>query len=579
MRTEAIGFVRTSATDPRVIEGVAVPYGVVSRPTELLPGSGQIVREAWAPASFARDVAEWADRADGRRMPFRPRHGEKPVGSVVALRDQADGVWFQARIREGVRGDEYLADVADGINGVSVEGMWNEPPRRLKDGTVLHRSGRLHGIAGSDNPAYDGAHIALRDMEDSMDCSTCGAAMIAGVAHTCAAQPAAPAAPVTTPEPAALRDAASSTATAAAAQRDAIRADAIVATAQRSPITIARDALIYGREAASLADGSHPSFLSDGWKAKNGDRDAQDRLFRYERSTQDWMQSMERDALVALRAGDVISSEIPGAYPNEYVPGLLTPRIIKGRPMGGFFNRFPIADATPKIFPKVTTSTSVAVQAAEGTNPAASDFATTAVTVTPGLYGGETVVSRQTLDGSNPAAEAMIMADLMESYAQASEAIIKAAVEAGASASGTAITAATPYAGILGNVLKYFTTRFKLAEGQFVPVALFSVLANQLSAGDGRPLIPAIGPVNADGTINAENDAIGYRMLGAQGVMSYASTVNVVVTAKKNDYAIFESPIARFSYDAVTGPAGVRVGLWAYLAVGTRLGGLSVTAA
>jgi len=42
---------------------------------------------------------------------------------------------------------------------------------------------------------------------------------------------------------------------------------------------------------------------------------------------------------------------------------------------------------------------------------------------------------------------------------------------------------------------------------------------------------------------------------------------------------IFESPIARFSYDQVVGPAAVRVGIWAYLVVGQRLGSLKVTAA
>jgi hypothetical protein len=226
----------------------------------------------------------------------------------------------------------------------------------------------------------------------------------------------------------------------------------------------------------------------------------------------------------------------------------------------------------------VTTSTTVAVQSAEGVNPAASDFATTAVTVTPLIYGAETVVSRQALDGSNPAAEAMVMQDMMEAYAQASEAIIVAAVEAGSTASGTAITAATPFAGLLGNIVKYASTRFNPAQGQFVPAALFAVAATQLSAGDGRPLIPAINPVNADGQLSGQ---LGYSMLGAAGAMSYGSTVNVVVTARKSDFVIFESPIARFSYDAVTGPAGVRIGLWAYLGVGVRNvgGSLKVTAA
>jgi hypothetical protein len=276
------------------------------------------------------------------------------------------------------------------------------------------------------------------------------------------------------------------------------------------------------------------------------------------------------------RAGDVLSSEIPGAYPNDYVPGLLTPRILKGRPMGDFYNRFPIADARPRIFPKVTTSTTVAVQSAEGAALSSTDFATTAVTATPLMYGAYTDVSRQTLDGADPAAQAMVLQDLVEAYAQASEAVIKTAVEAGSTASGVAITAATPYAGTLANVVNYFGTRFRPAEGAFIPSALFSVL---LAQGDttGRPFLPMIGQVNSDGSV--ERGGIQADVLGAKTRLSWASTVNVCVFGVPSDFVVYESAIAQFSYDQVVGPQAVRIGIWAYLVVGTRLGSLKVTAA
>jgi hypothetical protein len=244
--------------------------------------------------------------------------------------------------------------------------------------------------------------------------------------------------------------------------------------------------------------------------------------------------------------------------------------------MGGFYERTPISDAQPKIFPKVTTSTTVAVQSAEGVNPAASDLATTAVTATPLLYGAETVVSRQVIDGGSPSAQNMILSDMIEAYAQASETVIKTAVEAGATASGTAITAATPYAGLQGNVVAYQATRFKPAKGQFVPPALYTVALAQADT-TGRPFYTYVNPVNSQATIEA-GGASG-NILGAVEYLSWASTTNVVVTGRPEDYVIFESSIARFSYDAVTGPAGVRIGIWAYLVVGTRLGSLKVTAA
>ena len=128
--------------------------------------------------------------------------------------------------------------------------------------------------------------------------------------------------------------------------------------------------------------------------------------------------------------------------------------------------------------------------------PRRSDFATTAVTATPLLYGAETVVSRQVLDGGDPSAQNMILDDMIEAYAQASETVIKTAVEAGASASGSAITAATPYAGLQANVVAYQAARFAPARGQFVPPALYTVALAQADT-TGRPFFTYINPVNA----------------------------------------------------------------------------------
>jgi hypothetical protein len=180
------------------------------------------------------------------------------------------------------------------------------------------------------------------------------------------------------------------------------------------------------------------------------------------------------------------------------------------------------------------------------------------------------------LDGSSPAAEAMVIADMIEAYAQASEAVIKTAVEAGSTASGVAIVAATPYAGTLGQVVAYYAARFRPAQAEFIPPALYPVLLAQADTS-GRPLLPAVGPINASGT--TQDGAVGANLLGATVYLSYASTANVVVTGRSNDFVIMESPIARFSYDQVVGPAAVRIGIWAYLAVGQRLGSIKVTAA
>ena len=564
IKTETLTTLREVADEPRTFEGIAVPYGMVASDTEL--GA-----EAFAPGAFKASVEHWMARQDGARMAFRPAHGEKPVGTVPILSDTPDGVRFRVSIFDTPAGDEYIAQVKQGLNGVSVEAGLDKNPRRTRDGTVIHRSARLYAIAGSVNPAYDGARIALRDMEDQVSDEQEQPVTIPGSLGNTIELRTAGVDKLEADAPAVVQ--------LTQAERSAReQADAKVQLIQRSPIRVTRDALIYGRDAASLPDGTHPGFLSDGFKAWQGDRDAADRQYRYGLAARDIADQMEREAVLAFRAGDVLSSEIPGAYPNDYIPSLLTPRILKGRPMGGFFNRLPIADARPRIFPKVTTSTTVAVQSAEGANPAASDFATTAVSVTPALYGAVTDVSRQVIDGSDPAAEAMLMQDMFEAYAQASETVIKTAVEAGATASGTAITAATPYVGLLGNIVAYSVARFRDSEGQFIPSALWAVAAKQGDTGSLRPLLAPIGPQNSAGTFTG-GGTLGANILGTDEFHSYASTTNVVVTATRDDYIIYESAITRFTYEQVVGPAAVRVGIWAYLAVGTRKGGLSVTAA
>jgi hypothetical protein len=542
---EALGHVRETAEGSRTIEGIAVPYGVVSNET-LDPVTGAVIREALAPHALRESVSGWMSRQDGARMAYRPAHGEKPVGTVSFLESTPEGVAFRADIREGPRGDEYLDDVRSGLNGVSIEYLPDaKTSRRMKDGTYLHRSGRLAAIAGSVSPAFDGARIALRDMEDT----TVSEEVVETITE-----------PVAAPE------------------RVAAERSAVAGFSTGAGAVVTRPEAVYGPQ-------SEHNHFRDGWLAERGDSAARERRERHERHLYDVALAMERDAaarimapIVSERAGDLLSSEIPGAYPNDYLPGLLTPRILKGRPMGDFYQRFPIADARPRIFAKVTTSSTVAVQSAEGAALSVTDIATTAVTANPLMYGATIDVSRQVLDGADPSALAMVYQDLIEAYAQASETVIKTAVEAGSTASGVAITAATPYAGTLANVVNYFGTRFRGATGAFIPSALFSVLAAQ---GDttGRPFLPMIGAVNSDGATLADDLSLELAVLTARAKLSYASTVNVCVFGRPNDFVIYESPIAQFSYDQVVGPQAVRVGLWAYLVVGTRLGSLKVTAA
>src|SRR5678816_1801466 len=123
IKTEPLTTLREVADQPRTFEGIAVPYGMVATDTEL--GA-----EAFAPGAFRESVEHWMGRQDGARMAFRPAHGEKPIGTVSVFAPPA--------------GDEYIAQVRQGLNGVSVEAGLDKNPRRTRDGTTIHRTARLY---------------------------------------------------------------------------------------------------------------------------------------------------------------------------------------------------------------------------------------------------------------------------------------------------------------------------------------------------------------------------------------------------------------------------------------------------
>lgn len=574
----------------RIIEGVVIPFGQVA---SVQDPTGPRYRETIERGAVdgldpARVTLESLQSPGG---PINTHTGSVLVGRGIDARVTDDSLWMAFRVSRTAAGDELLELARDGVLGELSAGFQPVSQVTRADGVIARTRINVRRVAAVEKGAYDAPIMAVRAAQE-------GTAM--------PSQPAAPAADdqelpdedaTATPAPPA-GDRPNRTRVTVDVERAQRAEDMARAAAERGTVAeLTRSAgptirqtraeLIYGPNSPHL-------FLRDSFRASQGDWEASQRVQRHAALQSEVADAIERAAAwdwasgnlargpvqhgLLSRAGDVLSSEIPGAYPTDFVPGLLTPRILKGRPMGDFYDRFPIADARPRTFPKVTTSTAVAVQSAEGAALSSTDFATTAVTVTPLIYGAFTDVSRQVIDGADPASQAMLQQDLNEAYGQATETVIKTAVEAGSTASGVAITAATPYAGTLANVINYFAVRFRGATGAFIPSALFPVLAAQ---GDttGRPFLPMIGALNSDGQTLADDTELALGILTARAKLSYASTVNVNVFGRPSDFVTFESSIASFSFDQVVGPHAVRVGIWAYLVVGTRLGSLKVTAA
>jgi HK97 family phage prohead protease len=562
--------VRAGSGSERIVEGIVLPWGQVTTVRDTYGPTGRL-------ETYRETVPRGAvDISDPRRFvlegPPVPgtaagKHAGHLIGRGMSVEDRPEGLFVAFRVSSTPHGDEAYALAQDGILSDFSVGFRPVAQRMNKAGVMERTAIDVRRVALLDDGAYRDARVtAVRTAsEDEMDPETTETTTPA----------AAPAAPVTPETPAAPTGEAQR----AAAERQTV-AD-LTARGGLQGAYITRPELVYGpaqRGASFLRDVIH----------RSDNPEAASRLNRHYTMLGDIVSRagmIDDDGNPVIdwrrieRAGEVLTSELGGAIPTEFLPGLLVPRLLKGRPMAGFYQSFGITDARPRTFPKVSTSTSATVQSSEGTNPAASDFATTAETKTPALYGGSTLASRQALDSGDPSTEQMIMQDLHEAYAQVSETAVKTAVEAGATANSVTINDTAPFFGLVDQVIEFQTARFTPAEICFLPSAIYAALLKEPDGVTGRLQVPWLGPVNAGGQVQA--GAAGASVLGVPHVLSWASTANKNVIGQSTDYVIYESAVADFRVEnssSIT-PANILLGVWAYLAVGVRRGSRLATSA
>ena len=356
--------VRAGATgDERVVELRAVPFGEVAEVRDT--PNGRRYRESIAPG--ATDGLEAGNvRLEAifgsPTADYNTHAGVVLVGrGVEILPGDGGGLDMAFRISRTAAGDDALELARDGVLGAASVVFAAGDHHERRDGVLERTRIDVRRVALVERGAYRGAHVTAVRAAMEGDMPETGAAATADNAAIGAAQAAA--VTIGRAELEGLITAGVDRAL------EAERAGAERATAARigSSATVTRPEAIYG-------PGSGRSYFGDLWRLSplgamsepvGFDRAAcADRVNRHQRMLADVDKLIQRragDELaraleaevagVAYRAGDVLSSEIPGAYPNTYLPGLFVPRVLKGRPMGGFYQRFPITDGTPKIYP------------------------------------------------------------------------------------------------------------------------------------------------------------------------------------------------------------------------------------
>jgi HK97 family phage major capsid protein len=540
-------------------------------------------RERFVMGAFSDAVR---DINGGDRVAYLNRHGVDggvPVGVINRAQERSEGLWFAGDFLDVPETPQARSVVQSGINGVSVEFVRGKS--RLRGDVREHFSGvRLAAIAGSYAPAYRQARVALRSVARATERGKVPNLTVAALTErrdTITSQIAAVRSIAETENRSLDADETTDveTLTGRLSNIDALIAEARVDEQRRDaerrslpsraagaggPAIVTRGETVYG-------PGTERSYFADLMVA-NRDASASERLHRHKALVMDIASQIERRA--------VDSSDIAGAYPTTYYPDLYVPDIAYTGPLAAFFATTPITAPNPIVVPSFATVTGdTAVQSAENDPVANVDVGTAPKTLTPKTIGGETIVSRQAVDGASPGTDVIIGNELRELLMRDTEREIALVLEALTASGVIADTAGTTPAsagrdlhkGIAAKLGEFYAganaggagARMLPAEGVFVN----SKDWGNLTAGEdtsGRPLLAYINPQNALGQLTAAGFQRG--QIGGVPVEPAWAILSAIteIIARRNDARQWKSAVLDVRLMEREGPQSVVFAIWQY---------------
>lgn len=200
--------------------------------------------------------------------------------------------------------------------------------------------------------------------------------------------------------------------------------------------------------------------------------------------------------------------------------------------------RLPMPDNHAPTFkrPRVTQRTTVAQQVTEGDVLSSQRLQLTGDTVTKLTRGGVLALSEQEIDWTDPALLGLAIEDLAESYAIDTDTVLTAAIEAAVDEGTETILSLTAASDVFIQALAtgaatVYGRAKRLADVLFVAIDRWAYMAG-LVDGDGRPMFPITGPMNAAG---GDSDGLrtfsGFNVMGLDVVVDPNFSSNVAIIA------------------------------------------------
>jgi hypothetical protein len=204
-----------------------------------------------------------------------------------------------------------------------------------------------------------------------------------------------------------------------------------------------------------------------------------------------------------------------------------------------------------KVFirPKVTTNVSQGA-VTQSTTITAGQFIVDDIQVTKGIYGGYVSLSEASIDWTSPEVLGALLDDMARVYANTTDNVAADALAAGVSQTATLTDADSP-ADWIAFVYEAAVTILENSNGNLpthliMTPAYFAALG-RLVDDSGRPLFPAVGPMNAYGSVTPGNtDALAF---GLRVVVDRFLPAGNLIVADASGFENWETPKGAISIE------------------------------
>jgi HK97 family phage prohead protease len=531
--------------ESRRIEGLIVPYG-------------RTAMKGGIKYRFRQGSLQWSDPS--RIKLLRDHDPTQPLGKALSLTATNRGVKAVFAVARGIAGDEAISLAEDGVlDGFSV-GVDFDAATDLADSNA-----DVVDVARAD--LRETSLTAMPTFDDARVSKVAASRTEGNAVSDTATEPAtAPADPAPQPVPVQTFTADQVQAMLAAvrqpaAQPEPERPEVVNPTGRPAAVTATADPPSYRFDRRGVLNPAAHDFGIDIVKAtKSGNPEAPE----------------YRRVMEFIRAQfNVISTDI-----NELTPTLNLPRYIDQRDF-----QYPIWSAVnmgappngiqPFQWPAFSSASGLVANHTEGTEPTSGTYVTTSQSVTPAPVSGKVKISREVWDmGGTPGLSNLLWTKMLRDWNEALEARIVATLDA---ATPTSLGTFTIGGGTNGQTLvKEMTSA--LASLQFVrggfrfdttfsQIDLYKALAGAVDT-TGRPIFPAIGPTNADGTVDNRFQSVNIAGVPFLPAWALAATGTVAASSYLIDRTAVDGwATAPQRLDITqTEVANVYIGVWGYAA-------------